>query len=74
MLANKVKSFFNEVEAVWAAVPGYVKVFLYSAISSGFGLWVLGQLDLNTVIVIVASNLGLYQVPRTISKQTKKVW
>lgn len=69
----KIENFFREIEGAWEAVPSYVKVFLYSASSSAFGLWVAGALDWRAVIIIVATNLGIYQVPRTIGTQTKRL-
>ncbi len=72
-MAKKIEQFFKEIESIWGAVPGYVKVFLYSAISSAFGLWVAGQLDWRAVVIVVATNLGLYQVPRVIGTETRKL-
>jgi hypothetical protein len=65
-LAQRIEMFFTEWELVWASIPGYVKVFLYSTASSAFGLWVINQLDWRAVVIIVATNLGLYAVPREI--------
>lgn len=72
-MAKKIEQFFAEIEAVWEAIPGYVKVFLYSTISTVFGLWVAGQLDAKSVIIVVATNLGIYQLPRVVGTQTKKL-
>ncbi len=72
-MAEKVKQFFNEIEAVWGVIPGYIKAFLYSFSSSGCGLWGADQLDWKAVAVIVASNIGIYSVPRIIGTQTRKM-
>lgn len=72
-MSKFIKQFFAEIESAWGAIPGYVKVFLYSTISTIFGLWVAGQLDPKAVIIVVATNLGIYQLPRTIGTQTKKL-
>lgn len=72
-MAKKIELFFKEIENIWGAVPGYVKVFLYASISSIFGLWVAGQLDWRAVVIVVATNLGLYQVPRVIGTETRKL-
>jgi len=72
-MAKKIEQFFKEIESIWGAVPGYVKVFLYATISSTFGLWVAGQLDWKAVVIVVATNLGLYQVPRVIGTETRKL-
>lgn len=71
--AQRVLQFFKTIEEVWDAIPGYVKVFLYASVSSIFGLWVAGGLDWKEVAIIVFSNLGLYQLPRTIGEGTKKM-
>lgn len=71
--AQMVKQFFKDIEEIWDSIPGYVKVFLYAFISSAFALWIAGDLDWRQVVIIVATNLGLYQVPRTIGTQTKKL-
>ena len=72
-MAKLIQQFFAEIEAVWEAVPGYVKVFLYSTLSSTFGLWVAGQLDWKAVVIVVATNLGLYQLPRVAGEQVKRM-
>lgn len=72
-MAKKVAQFFAELESIWGAVPGYLKVFLYATASSVFGLWVAGQLDWRAVAIVVATNLGLYQVPRTLGTGVKKL-
>lgn len=68
-----IKGFFNSIEMIWAAVPNYVKVFFYSVTSSSFGLWVAGELDWRAVAIIVATNIGIYGVPRTVGGQVKKM-
>lgn len=72
-MAKKIEQFFTEIESIWGAFPGYVKVFLYATISSVFGLWVAGQLDWRAVAIVVATNLGIYQVPRIIGTETRKL-
>lgn len=74
-LAERIANFFKNVHDIWEAVPGYVKVFLYSTLSSVLGLYLTDNLEMNTVVMIVAANLGLYSVPKgadTISKQLNK--
>jgi uncharacterized membrane protein YfcA len=70
-IADKVKSFFKTMEAVWEAVPGYVKVFIYSVASSAIGLWIAGQLDWKAVVIILFTNLGLYTGPKAVSGVNK---
>jgi len=70
---KKIEMFFTEIESIWGAIPGYLKVFLYATISSVFGLWVAGQLDWRAVAIVVATNLGIYQVPRIIGTETRKL-
>lgn len=72
-MGEKVKAFFKAIEEIWGAIPGYVKVFLFSVSSSTFGLWVTGQLDFKSVVIILATNIGIYQIPRTIGEQTKRL-
>lgn len=72
-MAGKIKAFFAELESIWGAVPGYVKVFLYASISSIFGLWVAGQLDWRAVAIVVATNLGIYQVPRVVNSGVQRL-
>lgn len=67
-LSNKVDQFFKEVEAVWAVIPSWIKVFFYSTTSSVVGLWVANALDPKSVALIVLTNLGIYQAPRTVRK------
>ena len=70
-IAEKVKAFFLTLEAIWEAVPGYVKVFIYSIFSSAIGLWIAGQLDWKAVVIILFTNLGLYTGPKAVSKVNK---
>lgn len=72
-MAEKIKAFFDAFESAWDVIPTYVKVFFYSVTSSAFGLWMAGQLDWRSVVIIVATNLGIYQIPRTVGQQTKKL-
>lgn len=71
-MAEKIRKLFAQLEEIWEAIPGYVKVFIYSTVSSVIGLYAADALDPKTVLLIVATNLGLYQVPRTINKQLQK--
>ena len=71
--AEYVRSFFENIEDIWAAIPGPLKVFLYATISSAFGLWVSGALEWREVVIIVATNLGIYQIPRTTGTTIKKL-
>lgn len=70
-MAENIKAFFEVIEDVWEAIPGYVKVFFYSVISSSVGLWVAGDLDWRAVTIILFTNLGLYTGPRAINKIMK---
>lgn len=72
-LAQRIKAFFDGVEEVWAVIPSPVKVFMYSTSSSIVGLWAVGKLDPKDVAFIVLANLGIYQVPRTVGTQVKKM-
>lgn len=72
-LVKKIELFFRTIEEIWDIIPGYVKVFAYSTISSTFGLWVIGQLDIKAVVIIVATNLGIYQAPRVGGNQIMKL-
>jgi len=72
-LANKIKAFFDEIEKVWEAIPGYVKVFLYSTVSAIVGLYFSHQLSYDAVFAIVLTNLGLYGVPRIANRQVRKI-
>lgn len=72
-MAEKIKKLFKEIEEAWSALPGYVKAFLYSFSSSVFGLWMVGQLNWRAVVVIIATNVGIYTAPRVIGEQTKKL-
>lgn len=73
MIASKVKAFFAGCEAIWAEVPGYAKVFLYSVTSAVFGLWMTGELSWSSVMVIVAINLGIYKAPRVANEAVKNL-
>lgn len=73
MIAQKIENFFQSIEEIWAAIPAYVKVFVYSSVSATFGLWVAGNLDWREVIIIVATNIGIYQVPRSTANITRKL-
>jgi len=72
MIAKKVEAFFQTVENMWAVIPGYAKVFVYSTISSVVGLAVAGELDWQVVLLIVLANLGIYKGPRMIAEQTRR--
>ena len=70
-VAQRVQNLFRTFEEIWGVIPGYFKVFLYASISTTFGLWIAGQLDIRAVIIVVATNLGIYQGPRTVNKLQK---
>lgn len=72
-MADKIKAFFDEIEKVWEAIPGYVKVFLYSTVSAIVGLYFARELSLEPVLAIVLTNLGLYGVPRIANRQVRKI-
>ena len=71
-MKKEIEKFFKEVENVWGVIPKYIKVFLYSSVSSIFGLWISGMLDWRAIAIIVATNIGIYQVPRTIGTEVRK--
>ena len=72
-VAERIANFFNSVEEIWEAIPSPVKVFLYSTASSVVGLWAADSLGGKAVALIVLANLGLYQAPRTVGTQVKKL-
>lgn len=72
-ISDKVKDFFLEIELIWAVIPGYIKVFLYSVISSVVALYYVDQLTWQAVVGIVLVNLGLYQGPRALSAGVQKL-
>jgi hypothetical protein len=67
-MAGKIQKTFEKLEEIWAAVPSYVKVFIYSSTSSIAGLYLADALETKAVVLIVLTNLGLYTVPRNISE------
>lgn len=71
-MAEKIRKLFAQLEEIWAAIPGYVKVFIYSTASSVIGLYAVDALDPKAILLIVATNLGLYQIPRSINQQLQK--
>lgn len=72
-IADWVAGFFTEFEEIWGAIPGYAKVFFYSTISSVIGLLIENQFSWRSVVLILLTNLGLYQVPRSIGTRVKKL-
>lgn len=72
-IAKRVESFFSNIEEIWAAIPGYVKVFLYSVTSTSIGLYVSGELSFESVFIVLVTNLGIYQAPRLVNKEVKKL-
>lgn len=73
MIAEKIAQFFTTVEEVWDAVPGYLKVFLYSTLSSVAGLYLTDTLTYDSVVAIVLANLGLYSLPKGANIVSKKL-
>ena len=71
-MADNIKKFFTEFESCWEAIPGYVKVFLYSSFSSVAGLYFAHALTFNGVLAIVLTNLGIYQLPRSVGGEIKR--
>lgn len=69
MISTKISNFFSELEKIWESFPSYFKVFLYSTVSTTFGAWVAGELSLTLVLLVVATNLGIYSGPRAMSTQ-----
>jgi len=67
-MSGRIRNFFDVIEASWDEVPSYIKVFIYSTVSSTFGLWVANELSFNAVAIIVMTNLGLYAGPRQVNK------
>lgn len=70
-MKKQVQAFFSNIEDVWSVIPSYVKVFIYSVVSSCIGLYFNDGLNPKSVIFIVVSNLGLYQIPRSIGSMVK---
>lgn len=73
MIAEKIAQFFKTIEEAWDAVPGYVKVFLYSTLSSIAGLYFTDSLSGETVLAIVLANLGLYSLPKGAGVVSKRL-
>lgn len=71
-MKDTIKRFFDTVEGVWGVIPSYAKVFFYSVISSVIGLYMNDGLNAKSVLFIVVSNLGLYQIPRSVGAIMKK--
>ena len=73
-MADTIKAFFDEWERVWDSIPGYVKVFIYSTISSVIGLYASGvPVEVKSVVLIVLTNMGLYSGVRTGAGQIRKM-
>ena len=73
-MADKIKAFFDEWEHVWGVIPGYIKVFIYSTISSIIGMYASGvPIEGKSIIFIVLTNLGLYSGVRTGAGQIRKM-
>lgn len=72
-MAEKIQAFFTEWEKIWAAIPGYAKVFIYSVTSSLIGLYFSHTLSFDAVLAVVVTNLGLYTVPRAVNTQVQKL-
>lgn len=72
-LSERIAQFFQSASEAWEAVPGYVKVFMYSTISSIAGLHQTGNLSVGAVLWIVGANLGLYSVSRGTDAVSKKL-
>lgn len=72
-MAEAIQHFFRQAEEIWGAFPGYFKVFIYSTASSAAGLYFTGELSINAVVAIVLINLGIYQVPRTVNQEVKRL-
>lgn len=71
-MKKKLRKIFKEIEDTWEIIPGYVKVFSYSIISVLVGAYLAGEhITVKTVVLIIATNLGLYQIPRTSSEAMK---
>lgn len=71
-LDQRIKAVFDTIERSWDAVPGPVKVFIYSTSSMIASGWVNGNLDGRFVVTAILINIGLYQVPRTTGTAIKK--
>ena len=71
--SERIAQFFQSASEAWEAVPSYVKVFLYSTISSIVGLHQTGNLSVGSVLWIVGANLGLYSVSRGTDAVSKKL-
>lgn len=73
-MAERIKQFFYNWEQVWDAIPDYVKIFVYSTSSVLIGMYIVdAKIDFKTIVTIVATNIGLYQIPREGTKQIKKM-
>lgn len=73
-MSNKIKKFFREWDKIWEEIPNYLKIFIYSTTSVLLGDYISGQeITLRTVMIIVAVNIGLYQIPTEGRNQIKKI-
>lgn len=73
-MADKIRQFFTNWEEVWDAIPAYVKIFVYSTLSVLIGMYIAdAEITLKVIVTIVATNIGLYQVPRTAGEQIKNI-
>lgn len=73
-LSEHIKQFFISWEEIWGAIPGYIKIFAYSTLSVLIGMYIAdAKIDFKTIVTIVATNIGLYQVPRVGTKQIKNL-
>lgn len=73
-MAEKIKVFFAELESIWGALPGYLKAAIYASLTAIIVQAVDDHsVDWWLVLKLVVTNLGLYQVPRTINSGVRKL-
>lgn len=71
---EEVKSFFKNISLCWAEIPGAVKVFFYSVLSSSVGLYLSGQpVGIKEVVAILAVNLGIWGSPKILYDPARKL-
>jgi len=73
-MAKKIEQFFKSCEEIWGVIPGYVKVVIYAFLTAVITSFINdGAIDWRTALIAVAVNVGIYQGPRIIGTETRKL-
>lgn len=72
-VALYVAEFFDEVSAVWDAVPGSLKVFLYALTTIVATQFINDEFSVRSIATAVLINLGLYIGPREVNNQVQRL-